>query len=167
VSGVEFPDIIEKENVPLTLNGLGVRYKWFVKVYAAALYLPQRSDQAEDVLQSDEVKQIRMHFLYKKVSKQKLLATLEKGFQDNLSAKELEDLSDHIEQLRALFKTAYKGDEVILNYVPNSGTEIIFNGESQGVIPGLEFHQAILRVWLGAKPADKKLKERLLGIEKG
>lgn len=164
VDNIEFSDTVQQQSgATLQLNGLGVRHKWFVKVYAAGLYLPETSTQADRVLASDQARQIRMHFLYKKVSKDKLLATLEKGFADNLSEQELADLANEIAQLRALFKTVYKGDEVILDYTPGAGTEIIFNNESQGLIPGFPFQQAILRVWLGDKPADKKLKQDLLG----
>ena len=164
VGGVDFPDRVSQEGgAVLQLNGLGIRQKWIVNVYAAGLYLPTLSSDADFILSEDQPKQMRMHFLYKKVSKEKLLGTLEKGFEDNLNAEELDALSDQIDQLKTLFKTVYKGDEVVLNYVPHQGTELIFNEQSQGVIPGFAFQQAIFRVWLGSKPADKKLKQQLLG----
>jgi hypothetical protein len=166
IAGIEFPDSIEDGGNTLQLNGLGIRKKFVIKVYAAGLYLPELTDQVETILSTDQPSQVRMHFLYKEVSKEKLLGSLEDGFAKNLSEGELSKLENEIQQLRDLFKTVYKGDEVILNYVPEQGTEIFFNNESQGIISGFSFHQAIMSVWLGEKPADKKLKKGMLGKNK-
>lgn len=163
--GVDFPETIQLDDgTQLVLNGTGIRKKWFIKIYASGLYLPQKSMDVGSVLSMSGPKRIRMHFLYRKVEREKLLKTLDKGFKDNHSLEQLELFADKISQLKALFKTVRKNDEVLLSYTDSIGTQIYFNNELQGVIEGLDFHRAIFRVWLGDKPADKKLKQGLLGI---
>ena len=160
--GIEFDDqVVGEDGSAMVLNGGGIRSKWFIKVYAMALYLPALAQEADIILGLSGPSYIRMHFLFD-VSKERLLGTLEEGFAANHTPEQLAAMAAEIEQLRSLFKGVNKGDEVVLDYVPDQGTRIAFNGEYQGVIPGLSFHQAILRVWLGDKPADKKLKQALL-----
>jgi hypothetical protein len=38
--------------------------------------------------------------------------------------------------------------------------------EEKGVIPGKDFNDALLRIWLGEKPVNKGLKEQLLDYNK-
>ena len=56
-----------------------------------------------------------------------------------------------------------KGDEILLVYKPGVGTVFYKNKEKRGVISGAKFKKALFGIWLGDKPADKKLKLKLLG----
>jgi len=161
-SGIAFAKTISRDNNTLVLNSTGTRAFWFIPIYAAALYLPDKNTNAEEIINSDANKQIVMHFLYKKVSKKRLLSTLDKGFSDNLDQATLAALAPKIDQLKSLFKTVVKGDRIILDYSPIIGTRLFLNNELQGTITGKAFHQATFRVWLGDKPADATLKKQLL-----
>ncbi len=163
-SGITFNNTLRLGDTELVLNGTGLRRKWFIKIYAAGLYLPEKSQSVENILSMDSPKRIRMHFLFGEVSRERLLKTFDKGFQENHTQEQLDALADKILQLKSLFQTVSKGDEVVLDYIPGIGTQLFFNTELQGVISGFTFHQALLRVWLGNKPADKKLKQGLLGV---
>jgi hypothetical protein len=37
------------------------------------------------------------------------------------------------------------------------------NGRTAGTIPGVDFKRALFAIWLGDKPADRTLKEGMLG----
>jgi Chalcone isomerase-like len=43
------------------------------------------------------------------------------------------------------------------------GTQIAVNGVVRGTIEGLAFNTALLKIWLGEKPAQQDLKLKLLG----
>ena len=59
---------------------------------------------------------------------------------------------------------AKKGDAINFDYTPEGGTRISVNGQPRGdPIPGAEFFSAVLRIWLGEKPADESLKKGMLG----
>lgn len=161
-TGINFNDVIAQENNALLLNSTGTRKFWFIPIYASALYLTEKSTDAETIITSDTNKIMVMHFLYRKVPKSKLLKTLDKGFSENLNKEELASIETKINQLKSLFKTVHKGDRIVLNYSPSIGTRLFLNDELQGTITGKTFHEATFRVWLGNKPADIKLKEQLL-----
>lgn len=161
-AGVEFTDTITSEDNTLILNSTGTRSFWFIPIYAAALYLPEKHTSAERIIQANVHKQMVMHFIYRKVSKSKLLKTLDQGFSENLSRDQLALIEPEINQLKDLFKTVYKGDRIILDYSPTIGTRLFLNNELQGTIPGENFHEATFRIWLGDKPADTVLKNQLL-----
>jgi len=53
---------------------------------------------------------------------------------------------------------------VNFDYTPDAGTRISVNGQPRGnAIPGADFFPAMLRIWLGDKPADESLKKGMLG----
>ena len=164
VADVDFAQqLIHDSGTALLLNGAGVRRKWFFNVYAAGLYLPKRSTRVDEILAMPGPKQIRMHFLMN-VSQKKLLATLDEGLAANNSAEQLVALKDDVTALKALFKTVRKHDVVIIDYLPSVGTRVWMNDVLQGVIAGVALQQAVLRVWLGEKPADEQLKKHFLGF---
>ncbi|MDP3610346.1 MAG: chalcone isomerase family protein, partial [Rubrivivax sp.] len=56
------------------------------------------------------------------------------------------------------------GDNFSIDYVPGVGTSVLVNGKAQGEpVKEPEFFNALLRIWLGPKPADESLKAALLG----
>ena len=65
-----------------------------------------------------------------------------------------------------MFTDAKKGEIIILDYAPENGTKVIIAGVEKGVIPGKDFNDAMLSIWLGDKPVSKDLKAKLLGSGK-
>ena len=53
---------------------------------------------------------------------------------------------------------------VLFEFVPDTGTRIVVNGQQRGApIPGEVFFAAVLRIWIGDKPVDSGLKKGLVG----
>jgi len=163
IAGVDVPQSVIVENKALTLNGAGIRKKFFFKIYVGSLYLTKKQTTVSQILSDPGAKSIVMNFLYKEVSTQKLVDGWNEGFTNNSSAKEIMALQSRINQFNSLFTTVYKGDEIRLDYLPGKGTLIKINGQFKGSIPGEDFHRALLEIWLGPKPADANLKEEMLG----
>ena len=58
-----------------------------------------------------------------------------------------------------------KGDRLTLDWVPGVGTVVALNQKPLlAPIADRSVYNALLNVWLGAKPADSSLKTRLLGL---
>jgi len=163
IAGVDVPQSLIIENKALILNGAGIRKKLFIKVYVGSLYLTQKQTAADKILSDPGAKSIVMNFLYKEVSTKKLVDGWNKGFADNTSAKEIKALQQRIYQFNSLFTTVYKGDAIRLDYLPGEGTQVRINGKIKGSVPGEDFYQALLKIWLGARPADADLKDAMLG----
>ncbi|HYR26707.1 MAG TPA: chalcone isomerase family protein, partial [Aquabacterium sp.] len=49
VAGVSFEDQLSVADQPLVLNGVGLRVKMIIKVYAMGLYVPRRDTSAVSV----------------------------------------------------------------------------------------------------------------------
>lgn len=167
VAGVVIPEQVTLEQGidPLTLNGAGIRSKFFVKVYVGALYLPSKQTAMEKILAMPGAKRVSMHVLYDEVSKEKLVSGWNDGFENNNSPEELARLKERLNNFNDLFTTVKRGDLVNIDYLPGKGTRVQINNVSKGIIAGDDFYQAVLKVWLGEQPADSSLKQGMLGAE--
>lgn len=166
VEGVKLPDAVRGEGgAELVLNGAGVRTRLVFKVYVGALYLQKKTGDARAALADPGAKRVAMHLL-RDLSAEQLFTALNEGLRNNHSEAELAKLEPQVKQLDGIFravKTAKSGDAIVLDYAPGTGTRVVVNGGSMGVVPGEEFNRALLRVWLGDQPADSALKKAMLG----
>lgn len=148
----------------LKLNGLSIRYKFFFKIYVAALYVEQTSQDANTLIKHNGAKRMLMHFVYDEVPAEKLASGWLEGFEDNTSAEDFKKLKPRIAQFNTMFETLHKGDVVLLDYLPGQGTRVTIKGKEKGFIKGEDFNQALLKIWVGDEPVTEDLKEGLLGI---
>lgn len=165
VAGVDLPDEInvEAKGTPLVLNGAGIRKKFFFSIYLASLYLPSSTGDAGVILDADQPNRVQMDMLYSKVEKEKFVEGWNDGFAANHSEQQLAPLKDRVERFNGMFDTLHAGDRVLLDYLPAVGTRVTINGSERGVIPGHDFNQALLKIWLGDSPVTNSLKRDLLG----
>jgi hypothetical protein len=166
VKGVQFPDTDEVASQVLQLNGAGIRVKVIFDVYAASLYLPQKQTTAQGVLSLPGAKSVQA-VLLRDLSAQEFVDALIKGYKANNSPADVERFSDQLDKLETMMlamKSASKGSHLRIDLVPGTGTRIWLNGKRHGSdIPGDDFYQTLLRIWLGPKPVDADLKSALLG----
>jgi Chalcone isomerase-like len=168
IAGVQLPDktTVSAGGPEIVLNGAGIRTKFFVKVYAAGLYLEKKSSTPAAVLALTGPKRVSMHLL-REVSAKQILDALHEGVEANNSAAAREKLKPQLDALDAVMTgmgPLKKGDVVTLDYVPGSGTVVTVNAQPKGKpIPGNPLYDALLRVWLGEDPVQDDLKKELLG----
>jgi hypothetical protein len=160
VAGVEFPDAVEVGGQKLELNGAGLRKKFIIKVYAGGLYLAQRSGDAGAIVAADAPKRVRMVFL-RDVDRKAILAAFREGFEANSRA-QLAELERGLQRIGPAIGDVRRGGELVVTYVPGEGTTVT-GPAGTAVVEGKLFADALLRNWLGPKPADGDLKKGLLG----
>jgi len=165
VAGVDIAKNASVGGQQLTLNGAGVRRKFFFKIYVGALYLKSPVSSAAQVLNDPNPKRIHMHFLYDEVSSKKLADGWTEGFENNLTETEMAALQARLTKFNVLFTDMRKGDSIDFDFVPAKGVSVTINGQKKGEIMGKDFNRALLSVWLGEEPADSSLKEAMLGVE--
>lgn len=167
VEGVRFEPTAQVGDRTLHLNGAGVRTRVFFKVYAAGLYVPQKARDAEALLAQQGPRRIVLGML-RNVDADSFSGALNDGLQNNLPEAQRAALKPQIDALNATLKDigeAKKGDLILFEFVPDTGTRIVVNGKPRGnPIPGADFFNAVLRIWIGARPADADLKKGLLGL---
>lgn len=166
VAGVKYEDAAELAGSKLALNGAGIRTKVIFKVYTAGLYLPKKAATADEVLAQAGAKRISLTML-REVDAEEFGAAFAKGIEENNDAATLARLAASIQRMNRIFaehKKLATGDTIAIDWVPGSGTLIRVKGAAQGdPIREPEFYSALLRIWLGPAPADRGLKEALLG----
>lgn len=164
VGGVRVPDSLSEGGRTLVLNGAGLRTKFVVKVYVAALYATAKTSDAAALVNSDKPRRMRLRLL-RDVDSKSLDEALQDGLRDNTPAQELAQLKAPAERLSALMGdigAVREGDVVDLDF-DAQGVAVTDNGKSRGRIDSPAFARALLRVWLGDKPAQASLKKALLG----
>jgi len=165
VAGVTLADEVSVGGQALVLNGAGVRTKVFFKIYVGSLYLPQKVGDLAGVL-TKKPRRIQMNLL-RDLTADQLVGALVGGLNDNNSPAEMAAVkapTDQLVRILTRFKDvdAKKRDVLTMDFV-DGGTTVAFNGEARGVIPGEAFNIALLRIWLGDKPAQGDLKKAMLG----
>jgi len=151
----------------LLLNGVGVRRKLIaVKLYVAALYLAEKKTVSDAVLSDPGPKRVAIHILQEQITAEQLIASLHDGLAANNAPPELAPLEKRIRDLAAMMREIGRinqGGVILLDYLPGIGTRVTINGVTRMTISGDDFNRALLRIWLGDRPVDGRLKRVLLG----
>ncbi len=169
IEGVKLDESVSVDNgkTRLLLNGAGVRYKLaFVKVYVGALYLATHKNDSEEIIKNPGAKRVAMYVLADEITAREFIASLNNALAANHIPAELALIESRIRELNRLMSTIgvlNKGGAVYLDYVPGSGTRVTVNGQEKGTIKGEDFFQSLLRIWIGKKPVDGRLRDAMLG----
>lgn len=167
VSGVDLPERIRAGDHTLVLNGAGTRTRFVVKVYVAALYLPAPRRDAAAILALDQPARIELRLL-RDIDGDTLSGALRQGLADNTDAATRARIAPQEARLDAVMKSvgqARAGDVVDLDF-SQEGVSVAYKGQLRERIEGADIARALLRVWLGDKPAQASLKEALLGADR-
>ncbi len=164
VAGVRVDDRIKVGGSELVLNGAGLRSKLFLKVYVGALYVGEKAATPAAIYDSPQLRRMSLRLL-RDLDADSLHSALEDGLKSNHTAAELADMKAQAEQLAGIMKAigkAREGDTISIDFSVE-GVTIGLNGQMRGKVAGPGFAKALLKVWLGDKPADAALKKALLG----
>lgn len=166
VASVKFTERATVGTADLVLNGAGLRTRFIFDVYAMGLYLTEKKRSAEAVLGLKGAKRIHIVTL-RDLTAQRFADALVEGIQKNTSKAEFDALHASVEEFKAtilMLKEAPKGAVFLIDFLPESGTQLTVSGQPKGKpIGGQDFYRALLRIWLGEKPVQQDLKDALLG----
>ena len=164
VAGVRVDDKLKVGNSELVLNGAGLRSKMFIKVYVGALYVGQKSTTPAAIVDSMGPRRMVLRLL-RDLEADSLHSALDEGLKNNHTPAEMADMKAQADQLASIMKSIGKvreGDTIAIDFSAE-GVAVSQNGETRGKVAGGGFAKALLKVWLGDKPADASLKKSLLG----
>jgi len=166
VGGYKFDDTNTVAGKDLKLNGAGMRTKFVIKVYAAGLYLPEKSKAVADILRQDGPRRVTLQ-MARDVSSEDFGKAFMDGLNDNVDKAEKQKIVAQIGKFGEMFAGVdglRKGDVLHIDWIPGSGTVCELNGRKLiENVPDVAFYNALLRIWLGDKPVDRSLKPALLG----
>ncbi len=169
VAGVKHEDRITVAGKPLVLNGAGIRYKAVFKVYTAGLYVEKTASTPDGLLDQPGPKRMTITML-RDIDSAELGKLFSRGMEDNMEKSSFSKLIPGVLRMSQVFtnhKTLKTGDTFFIDWVPGTGAVLTVKGKAEGEpFKEPEFFEALMRIWLGPKPADFQLKDALLGIKK-
>jgi hypothetical protein len=161
LAGVTLPDAANVGGQSVSLNGLGLREKYFLDIYVGGLYLTHKTHDGAAAIAADEPKRIVMHFVYGKVTKAQIMEVFEEGFAKlpNGAAQR-----GNIDKLSSVVPAeVVTGDELTFDYAPGVGTTFLVKGKPAATIAGTDFMHLVWGIYLGASPPTANLKAGMLG----
>ena len=166
VAGIKLEDTADVAGTKLQLNGAGIRYKAIFKVYVGALYVGKKVATPEEFFAATGPKRMSITML-REIDSNELGKAFTKGFEENAAKGEMSKLIPGLVRMGQVFSDQKKlaaGDTFTNDWIPGVGTVITVKGKVQGEpFKEPEFFNALMRIWLGAHPADFKLKDALMG----
>jgi Chalcone isomerase-like len=165
VAGIKLEDSTNVGGTALVLNGAGLRTKLMLKIYVMGLYLPAKTKSADAVINSKQARLVRL-VMKRDLGAATVWDAFDEGIQTNSSPAELKAISSELAQIEKLFKDlgeVKENDVIDVDFAPDGTTSVSYQKQSKGTIPSAELQKALLKIWLGAKPVQKDLKEALLG----
>lgn len=165
LEGQRFEDTMVLSGRTLRLNGLGLRGVAWIKAYVAGLYLAAPTREVAQVLAMQGPKRLRMKVMLEAPSTEYSKAFV-KGIRRNEPEKVQQALAQRMAGFVALIDSLgliKVGDVVDMDYLPGVGTQLRLNDKAVGaVVEGDDFYRALLKIYIGERPTDVKLKEGLL-----
>ena len=152
---------IQLKDTTLHLNGAGVRSKFLIDLYQAALYLKTPTTDAQAIIDADEIMLLQIRVISNLISSENLTRGTREGF-DKSTNNQPEAIQGQIDAFLLAFKEPIStGDTFEIVYQPKKGVTVIKNRKVSKRLPN--FKQALFGIWLSNKPAQKSLKDQLLG----
>lgn len=166
VEGSTFAGDITLAGAALQLNGVGLRAVAWLKGYAAALYLPRKASTVPQVLAQAGPKRLQLRMLVE-VEAEEFVKAFHKGVSRNTPPADAARLAERMlrfdTQVRSFGKLR-KGDVIDLDFLPGRGLLMSRNGSARfEPIAGEDLYAALLRCFIGERPADPDMKIGLLG----
>lgn len=164
VAGVMVAEHVSEGTQTLVLNGAGVRKRVVFDVYVAALYTTVKSEDASAIINSTQPRRLQLTLL-RDIGSDALVQALNDGLADNTTPEELAALNAASSEFKTIMTSVgqgLKGDTIELNFT-TTGVAVKFKDKALGEVKDPGFAAALMRVWLGAKPAQNSLKRALLG----
>ena len=115
------PEQVSVDGKNLTLNGMGlrtvVRFGFTVKVYVAGLYLESKSQDTDEILKSQGIKRLVMHFV-RPVDRDALLEAFRNGY-DQTCVLECANQGAQFRKLAEHVVSVRKDNEIRFTFYPD------------------------------------------------
>lgn len=168
VENVTIPDKLMLDSTSLILNGTGIRNKFHLKVYVAALYLPSKNSNPQEIIDKDEPQAVVLHITSILMTSNNMSKYITEGFFRSTGGKTA-PIQKQIDLALTIFNSepVSKYDKFEMFYLPEErGVKAYKNGKFLSFIPGgVEFKKAMFGIWLSKDPVDEDLKTGILGLE--
>jgi hypothetical protein len=165
LDGVSLPDTYTVAGQSLVLNGIGLRTLtiFAIRAYVAALYLPQPSHDAQQILASSGPKVIILKFVHG-ASKARVEKQYRAGEEENCGngGCDPSDQTD-FERLVAAAPAVDPGDTSTYVFT-DRGVRVFANDRMIGDFANRDLAYHLLSGFIGSHPPSRELRRQLLGL---
>lgn len=169
IGGVELSESLKMDgmNKELVLNGGGIRTKFFMDIYVAGLYLTEKNNDYQAIINQDESMAIKIEIVSKLITSERFKEATEAGFMRTTN-NDPTMIRTQIDKALKVFDAEFNvGDVFDIVYVKDQGTKFYKNGSFIANVEGMEFKQALFGIWIIDKPSHKceNLRLGMLGVK--
>ena len=167
LAGVQVPETYQIDGKSLVLNGYGLRTLSFlrIKLYVAALYLPQKTYDPAEIFASAGPKVVVLHFVHSG-SREQVQSRYREGADENCGDGSCDrSLQAEFERLVASAPPVVPGD-TLAYIVTDKSLRVSFNGRPADTYQSPKLGNMMLAGFIGPHPPTVDLKANLLGIMK-
>lgn len=164
VAGVKLDEKVSANGQDLVLNGAGLRSIAFFKVYVASLYLPAKSTNPTQILDSMTTARMNLRVM-RDIEADTLYGAMKEGLNNNVPEADLGAMQTRLQQFAAIMRkvgAAHPGDTITIDLHADN-VSLAMNGNALGTLAAPRFGKALLSIWLGERPVESGLKKALLG----
>jgi hypothetical protein len=165
LEGQRFDDTAVVADRTLRLNGLGLRGVAWIKAFVAGLYLAAPTRDPGQVMAMQGPKRLRLKMMLEAPS-QEFSKAIAKGVRKNESERVQAQMADRVKAFIAQVDgmgTLKVGDTLDLDWLPGKGLQLRLNNQPVGQpVEGEDFYRTLLKIFIGDKPVDPRMKEGLL-----
>lgn len=152
------------DGTPLNLVGIGIYKELRNDIYIGALFASYPGAKADELLGEEVGKRMSIRFVGDYTNR-KIARHWKERLAMNNARDEWQPLTREIKNFANIFKRNLKpGDEINIDYLPGTGTQVYLNGTLFTLIDKPKFIDLLLNVWLGANPPTKAFKENIRGV---
>ena len=166
IADLNFDDRLRLAETDLVLNGVGLRSVILFNGFAAGLYLTTKASTSDKALTLGGPKRLQMKMILD-VETKEFIKAFDVSLGRNNTETERVGMKDRVEQFDrnlAQIGKVRKGDVINLDFIPGKGLILSVNGTPRGrPVEGVDLYTSLLKVFIGDKPVDKRLKAGLLG----
>ncbi len=164
LDGVRLSDTLTVGHTPLELNGIGLRTKYYFKIYVGGLYLARPSTDPAAIITADAPKALVMQFV-RDIDRSKLTEAYREAFAANAPAL-MSQQKASVNRFLAFLPDVKDGERLSFTYQPGKGSTFRVGNSKSLLIPGKAFAELYLMVFIGPKPPTAQLKKELLGTDR-
>ncbi|MEY4764388.1 MAG: hypothetical protein RI907_1061 [Pseudomonadota bacterium] len=165
LEGQTFDNRATLDGKPLALNGLGLRGVAWIKAFVAGIYVTSPSKDGAQLVAQAGPKRIRLKIMLG-ASAHELTKSLVGRIEDHESTDFQKRVMPRMNLLGGAIDSMgdlKAGDTVDLDWLPGKGTQLVRNGRAVGEpVPGDDLYGAVMRIFVGDHPVDKRMKKGLL-----
>ncbi|WP_374590474.1 chalcone isomerase family protein [Aquabacterium sp.] len=165
IEGQHYDDAITLSRSPLQLNGVGLRGVAFIRAFVVGLYVEHPSSEPASLIEATGPKRLAIRMLMD-APIEVFANAITHGMNKNTTPEEQVAMADRVARFRAnvvAVGEVHVGDRIDLDYLPKRGLVFSFNGHERGAaVQGEDLYRALLKIFIGERAVDKKLRQALL-----